>query len=174
MIFALAACTQTVRFPESYYTDPTGETGQGPVQPPTPTPLIDVSTLTHGCNRAGTAFLAGFRTTGWTRSASMLLVGPTTHERHPLRLEDASIDGTWDRYALGPLLSDDDVLPGATTRFQCATDVPLAGWAAWTTDRGGSASDCVLFGTDEDRTREAIAAEAPSLAPLCVWLGVAP
>lgn len=178
MILVWLGCVQTVHFPETRFPEADSGLDTGSfVVPPTPAPgmpaHIERPTIDHGCNGAGTGFLASFRTDAWSGSAHALLVGPGLTELHPFVLEDSAVDGAWDRYALGPLLTGPMTQAGSVTELACAQEAEVS-WVLWTSDRIGVPTDCVHWGPDPTGAIAALTQQAPEVVPLCADLGARP
>ena len=183
ILLGLAACTQVVQFPPDLYPAETGfdtatpRDTDPPVPPATIRATIDEPTISYGCNQAGTAILASFRTRGWAGGARVLLVdgAGVRVEQHPFVLEESDTTGAWDRYALGPLADEAAVPePGVSTGFTCGTTDVGATWVLWTVERSGAPADCAVWGPAPLEAIHALAAVAPTVPPLCRDLGASP
>lgn len=185
ILLGFLGCVQTVRFPGDRFAEETGsDTGSpSPVDTDPPGPpatilsTIDDPTISYGCNGAGTAVLAAFRTRGWAGGARVLLVegAEARVEEHPLVLEESDTAGRWDRYTLGPLADEaSPPEPGTSTAIRCGETDALTSWALWTLDRSGAPADCVVWGPAPLDALHALGALNPTIVPLCRDLGTTP
>ncbi|MEN0065980.1 MAG: hypothetical protein AAGA48_27815 [Myxococcota bacterium] len=111
---------------------------------------IDDGSVLWGCNPAGTAFSLDFRTFGPAGGGTLTVVTETGFiEEHELLLTDAAPNGSWDRYAVGPLLDqtpEADFLSGTNTTAMCEGSDPTT--IIQIIDRFGELQDCVWHDHD--------------------------
>jgi len=130
---------------------------------------IDHDHVDWGCRAASDAYVLQIYTVGPSGGGRLTLFGPSgEREVHPLRFEDTSPDGAWDRWAVGPLADGaPEAVPGSATRFDCgAADQPAA--IVQIADRFGLLADCVAMGPEWP---DALKAVAESAGPFgCHWI----
>ncbi|MEM6927845.1 MAG: hypothetical protein AAF602_13015 [Myxococcota bacterium] len=116
---------------------------------------LDYERVRFGCNDTQTAWELSASTRGPASGGTLWLseFGVPT-ETHELTLVEASPDGAWDRYTVGPLLdgvSDADFAPEQTSRFDC--EQPPSSVVITLRDRFGVLADCVQSGVATPETQ---------------------